>query len=142
MQGPHRSLLKTPAYFALPREAMNKDELIRGLRNLAEELKPFTQEVKTGGRVWNGTTYAQTAPRHADPYALMWWGILTSIAELLEAQDAPASEKQVTLLRKKLFGGMGSFNDYNLDATRLGDAAESSNRRLKDKRTALFRLFP
>lgn len=120
---------------------MNKHELIEGLRNLAEELKPFTQEVRTGSRVWNGTAYVQTAPRQADPYALMWWGMLTTIAELLEAQESPPSEKEVVLLRQKLFGGMGSFSDYCIDAIRFGDAAKSANQRLSEKRTALFRIF-
>lgn len=119
---------------------MNKHELIQGLQNLAEELKPFTQDVRTGSRVWNGTAYVQAAPRQADPYALMWWGMLTTIAELLEAEESSPSEKQVALLRQKLFDGMSSFNDYSIDVARFGDAAKSANRRLSEKRTALFRI--
>ncbi len=120
---------------------MNKHELIQGLQNLAEELKPFTEEVRIGSRVWNGTAYVQAAPRQADLHALMWWGILTTIAELLEAQESPPSGRQAALLRQKLFGGMGSFSDYCIDAARFGDAAKSTNQRLNEKRTDLFRIF-
>ena len=120
---------------------MNKTDLINGLRGLADELKPFTQEIHSGGRVWNGNAYVAAEPKKADPYALMWWSTLTSTADLLEAQDTLLSSEQTLLLRQKLFGGMGSFNDYCIDVNRGGDAAKAANQRLNDKRTALFKVF-
>jgi hypothetical protein len=120
---------------------MNKIDIIVGLRALAEELQPFTQEVPSGGRVWNGTGYVKSEARQADPYALMWWGTLTETADLLDAQDGTLSAKQIEHLRNKLFGGMGSFNDYCIDANRFGDPAKAANQRLNEKRTKLFQLF-
>ena len=120
---------------------MNKDDLIAGLRGLAEELKPFTQEVRSGGRVWNGTAYVQAESRQADPYALMWWSTLTFTADLLGAQDTPLSAEQSAQLRRKIFGGMGSFNDYCIDENRGGDTAKMANHRLNERRSALFKVF-
>lgn len=120
---------------------MSKIDITLGLRALAEELQPFTQEVITGGRVWNGTGYVQSEARQADPYALMWWGILTEAAVLLDAQDGALSAKQIDYLRNKLFGGMGSFNDYFIDENHCGDLAKSANQRLNEKRTMLFKFF-
>lgn len=120
---------------------MKKIELINKLRLLAQELEPFTQEVKIGSRIWNGVSYAQPEAREADSYALMWWGILTEIIDLLQAQDTELGAKQVEHLRCKLVGGMGSFNDYCIDTKRGGDLAKAANQRLNEKRTELFKLF-
>lgn len=118
---------------------MNKKDVILGLRELAGELQQFTQEVHAGSRVWNGVAYVQASARQADPYALMWWSTLNEIANLLEAQDDALNSKQIEHLRHKLFGGMGSFNDYCIDVSRCGDEANAANRRINEKRTKLFR---
>lgn len=120
---------------------MKKIELIINLRSLTEELQPFIQEVKSGARIWNGLSYVQSEAREADPYALMWWGILTEIIDLLEAQDTELGAKQIEHLRAKLVGGMGSFNDYCIDTRRCGDSAKAANQSLNKKRTKLFQLF-
>jgi len=120
---------------------MTKIELTTNLRSITEELQPFIQEVRPGGRIWNGSSYVESEAREADPYGLMWWGILTEIIDLLEAQDSELGIKQVEHLRGKLVGGMGSFNDYCIDTKRCGDLAKSANQRLNEKRTKLFQLF-
>ena len=94
---------------------MNKADLIKGLRGLADELKPFTQEVRFGVLVCDGTAYVQAEPKQADTYALMWWSTLNSIADLLDTQDTLLSAEQITHLRQQLIGGMGSFTDYCID---------------------------
>ena len=141
MQRQLKSLLRTPAFFVRFRNRMNKLDMITGLRGLAEELQPFTQEVRSGGRVWNGTAYVQAEARQADPYALMWWSTLTETANLLDAQDGALSAKQIEHLRHKFFGGMGSFADYCIDEKRGGESARAANQRLNEKREKLFRVF-
>ena len=121
---------------------MDKQNLITGLRSLADELVPFTQNVQGGSRVWNGTAYVTTELRKLDSYALMWWSTLTAIADLLSAQRNPLEPEQIQQLRKKLFGGMGSFNDYCIDENHCGEEAKSANARLNEKRTKLFGIFP
>lgn len=120
---------------------MNKLDIVAGLRVLAKELQPFTQEVRSGARVWNGSAYVQTKARQADPHALMWWSTLTEAADLLETQDGALSTKQIEHLRHKFFGGTGSFADYYVDENRGGDSAKVANQRLSEKRTKLFQLF-
>ena len=120
---------------------MNKLDIVAALRGLAEELQPFTHEVRSSARVWDGTAYVQAEARQADPYALMWWSTLTETADLLDAQDGGLSAKQIEHLRHKFFGGMGSFADYCIDIKRGGDSAKVANQRLNEKRTKLFRIF-
>lgn len=117
---------------------MDKIDFIAGLRAAAAELQPFTKDVQSGGRIWNGTAYIQSAPKQADSYALAWWSVLMEIADLLETQDAALSLNQAEHLRRKLFGGMGSFADYCVDTTQWGDAAKIANQRLNEIRTGLF----
>ena len=118
-----------------------KSIIVMGLRALAEELQPFTQEVRSGARSWNGDAYVQSNPRQADPYALMWWSTLTEAADLIDTQDGVLSPRQTDHLRRRLFGGMGSFNDYCIDENRYGEAAKVANQRLTEKRTKLFEVF-
>jgi hypothetical protein len=84
-----------------PREATAaKAEFVRQLRAAADSLKPLA-----------------TTPVLTDPYALMWWALLGSMAELIEAQDGPINLKQRKFLRTGLFGGMGSLIDCNWHLT-------------------------
>lgn len=120
---------------------MNNVEIVQGLRDLADELKPFTQEATAGSRVWNGRAYVAAEPRELNPYALAWWTALTSLADLIERQDTPLSQQQFEYLKKQLFGGMGSFSDFSLDRKQFGDAAATANEKLDRKRSDLYMLF-
>jgi hypothetical protein len=120
---------------------MNNVEIVEGLRDLADELKPFTQEVTAGSRVWNGRAYVTAESRKLNPYALAWWTALTSLADLIERQDSPLTQQQFEYLKKQLFGGMGSFSDFSLDRNQFGDSAPTANEKLDRKRTELYRLF-
>jgi hypothetical protein len=84
-----------------PREATAaKAEFVRQLRAAADRLKPLV-----------------TTPVLTDSYALMWWALLGSMAELIEAQDGPINLNQKKFLRTSLFGGMGSLIDYDSGLT-------------------------
>ena len=121
---------------------MKKRELIEGLNGLAEELRPFTIELSPGQRIWNGTTWAlNDKTRHADRYSMAWLASLTTAAELLDAQESPLSVQQIELLKKKLFGGAGSLNDFHIDEKAYGEEAKIANANLMSKTSALFRLF-
>lgn len=63
-----------------------KSNIVGQLREVAAELEPFTSETVPGTLRWDGTSYAQTAPKKADVFALVWWSALTSIADILERQ--------------------------------------------------------
>ena len=79
--------------------------------------------------------------RTPDPYALAWHASLTTIAAMIQEQDSPLSVRQVEYLRRTLFGGMGSFNDFWIDEKQFGEPARRANTLLGEKHTALFELF-
>jgi hypothetical protein len=117
---------------------MNKREFIKQLRETAETLKPLTESAMLGSLNWNGITYAKsTEEKKPEPYALAWWSILSTVAELIDAQETPLSEKQIAYLDRLLFGGMGSFNDFSL----AGKTAKSVNDRLDEQRSSLYAIF-
>jgi hypothetical protein len=72
---------------------------------------------------------------------LAWWCTLTAIAEMIDNQDTPLSEKQKAYLDGILFGGMGSLNDVSISSTAIGKVAESINARLDRQRGLLFASF-
>lgn len=115
---------------------------ISGLRTTADALAPLTRSVTRGSRVWDGTSYALADTAEAPhPYALAWWLRLRTIADLLEAQDAPVSAKQISWLHQVLFGGMGSLNDLGFDQATLRSAGSDLNERLQRCRAQLFQSF-
>lgn len=120
---------------------MNKTEFIEQLKAVAEELKPLTQAASPGAATWNGKEYVKGGEKKPDPYALAWWSTLVSVAELIDAQEAPLSLKQIDYLDRLLFGGMGSLNDLCFDPKTSGASADLVNRRLDEKRQALFVSF-
>ena len=58
-----------------------------------------------GTLAWNGTKYAESEEKKAEPYALAWWSILTTLAELIDCQETPVSEREIAYLNRLLFGG-------------------------------------
>jgi hypothetical protein len=120
---------------------MNKTEFVKQLRETAAEIKPLTEAVAPGAVVWNGTEYVKGEPKEPDPYALSWWSILLTIADLIEAQESPLSSKQIEYIERTLFGGMGSLNDLHFDPKTVGARAEIVNERLDQKRHVLFATF-
>ncbi len=121
---------------------MNRIAFIKELRATAKELLPLAQSVAPGALIWNGTKYANSdEPKFPNPYALSWQMMLEAIAELLEAQESPLSEKQTGYLEGLLFGGMGSLNDLAFDPRSDGDLATTVNDRLDKHRRALYVSF-
>jgi len=114
---------------------MGKAEFITELRSTAEELRPLTQSASPRAAVSEGTSCVKGEAKVPDPYALAWWSMLGTIADLIEAQESPLSRKQVAYLSRLLFGGMGSLNDLSFKA------ASAINERLDDKRQSLFASF-
>jgi len=113
----------------------------RLLDDSAEVLKPFIESSRRGGLHWNGSEYASaTQDRTADPYALAWWSTLRTIAALVASQPGLTAE-QIEYLQRELFGGMGSWNDFSLDAKRWGKKAESANDHLGRIRHELYSCF-
>ena len=120
---------------------MNKVEFIKQLRATAEELRPLTLASTSGSMTWNGTEYIKCEEKRPDSYALAWWSTLVAIAELIEAQGTPLSINQIDYLDRLLFGGMGSLNDLYFDPKSIGASANLINKRLDEKREALFTIF-
>jgi hypothetical protein len=118
-----------------------KSHIVGQLRDVASELEPFTSELVPGTLHWNGTSYAQTAPKNRDVFALVWWSALTSIADILERQAGPLTPDQIDYLNRKLCGGMGSFNDFRLDSNAHGSDADVANLRLDTKMATLFQYL-
>ena len=120
---------------------MNKTEFILNLRATASEIKPLTEARSAEARVWNGTEYAKGEARTADPYALAWWSILRTMADMLEAQESLINQKQIVYMEGVLFGGMGSLNDLYFEPKSLGVLAATVNERLRKSRVDLYTSF-
>jgi len=121
---------------------MNKSRFVKQLKATAEELGPLTQSTGVGTLTWNGTEYAKSdETKSPDPYALAWQTTLVAVAELLEAQESPLTEKQTKYLERLLFGGIGSLNDLFFDPKLGGPTARTVNDRLDKQRSALFASF-
>ena len=115
---------------------MNQTEFIKQLRATADELKPLTEAASPGAATWNGTEYVKGRGKKPNPYALAWWSTLIAVAELIDAQEAPLSVKQIAYLDRLLFGGMGSLNDLYFDPGSIGAVADLVNKRLDENRRA------
>lgn len=113
---------------------MNTPKFLAQLRSIADELAPLTISASSGSAVWDGTKYAKSGPRTANPSAMVWRSLLTAIAELVEGQGAPITPRQRDYLQRLLFGGMGSLND-------LGFGQPGLDRALDEKRQLLFAYF-
>jgi len=116
-------------------------DFISTLRSIADELRPFTQSANPSSRSWNGTAYVKAGGESPEPFALAWCATLNTIADLIEAQDAQLSLKQVSYLERILFGWMGSRQDFYLDKDRLGESANKANNEIKKKTNYLFESF-
>jgi hypothetical protein len=114
---------------------------IAGLRKIADEFKPFIDTSRAGSLSWNGVAYVKRKDKLADPYGLAWWSSLTTMADLLEAQESTLSAKQFDYLERVLFGGMGSLNDFWLNEDIHGEEAKNANNRIREQTTQLFGLF-
>ena len=113
---------------------MDTAKFVQQLRSIAEELTPLTLSATPGAATWDGTKYAKVDAKSADPVALVWRSVLTTIAELVEAQESPVTLRQREYLQHLLFGGMGSLNDVSFGKPRVDLA-------LDEKRRLLFACF-
>jgi hypothetical protein len=113
---------------------MNTAEFLKELRATAEVLKPLTQTTSPNALSWDGGRYSKGTVKTADTGALVWWAILSTIAELVEAQEIPLSAKQIEYLRQLMFGGMGTLNDLSVSARDI-------NKLLDERRDKLFVSF-
>ena len=113
----------------------------RLLDDCAEILDPFIKSSRRGGLLWNGVEYApSTQDLEPDPYALAWWSTLRTISALLAGQSSLTSQ-QHAYLQCELFGGMGSLNDFSLNAKRWGKKAKAANEQLREIRDELYSCF-
>lgn len=116
---------------------MNVEKFIEQLRSIAEDLMPLTLSVSSNAAMWDGTKYVTDVKadvKAADPAALVWHSVLTTVAELMEAQEAPLTPRQREYLQSLLFGGMRSLNDVAFGQPRI-------DRSLDEKRRLLFAYF-
>jgi len=111
------------------------------LREAVIVLARFSDVSSPGVRKWDGHAYVPSGSSQADPPAAKWWGLLTALSGMLDAQTAPLSEEQREYLDHLLFGGMGSFNDFVLDQNRLGPDAAAANQELNRLRKEMFAEF-
>ncbi|HOE72671.1 MAG TPA: hypothetical protein PK972_07265 [Deltaproteobacteria bacterium] len=119
----------------------NVKQIVDCMRKLGSELQPFTQETLPGTKTWSGSEYVQAEQRSLDPYALMWWGIITTLADILEIQGESITKEQLEYLRKKVLGGMGSFQDFQINEKQFGSLAKDANGRLQLILSSLFNLI-
>ena len=94
-----------------------------------------------GALSWNGEKYASQQQKAPEPHALAWQSTLNAVAEMIDRQDAPLSEKQLAYLDRLLFGGMGSLNDLQFNEKAGGDIAKMVNGGLDRQRRALYASF-
>lgn len=120
---------------------MKKHVFVQQLRETAEILKPFTIPPSAGAKHWDGTAYIEREPAPFHPDALAWWSTLTAIAEMIDNQDTPLSDKQIAYLNGLLFGGMGSLNDLTISAHSTQPADVSIEVQLDRERRRLFASF-
>jgi hypothetical protein len=117
-----------------------KDHFADLLDETAEILKPLIVSAPIG--VWNGKEYAPTGvERVADANATMWWGSLRTMAGLLRAQNSPLSTEQIELIRRSLFGGMGSLADLRFGERRTHGLPKDTNARLDAALKKLWESF-
>jgi len=101
-------------------------------------LQPFTCAANANSSVYDGTSYAAVAATETpDPYALAWWSSIQTTIGLLN-EVTSLTNKQLDYLLSTFCGGMGSFNDFWLDVSRWGQAAETANAQLDMIRSSLF----
>lgn len=121
---------------------MRRDDVALGLREMADELKPFIRRAEPSPSPRNTPIWGGSSPQQpVDCYALAWWSGLADMAGLMEAQDSDLSPKQIEYLKRTLFGGMGSFSDFYLDRRDHGEPADMANQRLKEKRSKVFAVL-
>jgi hypothetical protein len=120
---------------------VKKDAFVQHLTQTVRILKPYTTPGRPGTKRWDGTGYVESNTTSFAPQALAWWSTLTAIAEMVDNQDAPLSEKQTAYLEGLLFGGMGSLNDLSVSSKSVGDSADSINTQLDLQRKLLFASF-
>ena len=120
---------------------MDTRSLIEALRATAGVLKPLARGALPGSKGWDGTRYAESLPKAADPRAQTWVAVLNTVADMLERQGIPATEEQLRYLRRGLFGGMGSLTDFTSDESLYGEEARIANQGLAAARDHLFQMF-
>ena len=85
------------------------------MRSAADTLEPFSRQIRSNTRVWDGEKYAPPKKfQEPDPYALMWFALLRTTAELLERQS-DVTDAQLDYLKDMLRGSMGTLLDFSLD---------------------------
>src|SRR5215469_5660525 len=121
---------------------MNKVALVKGLRATADELRPLARSIGRNTAVWDGATWVKGLPQQEpSPYAVGWLRTLTTLADILELQEAPLSERQIGYIKEMLFGGMGSLSDLKFDWRKFGTAARTVNKRLSERTEELYTFF-
>jgi hypothetical protein len=121
---------------------MNKAALVKGLRVAADELRPLARSIGRNTAVWNGATWVKGLPQQEpSPSAVGWLRTLNTLADILELQECPLSERQVAYIKDALFGGMGSLTDLKFDWHKFGDTAKTVNKRLSERTEELYTLF-
>jgi hypothetical protein len=114
---------------------------INKLLAIARVLAEFSEISPSGALKWDGNAYTASTSGPSDVLAAKWWGMLTALAGILDAQTTPLTVEQKNYLDRLLFGGMGSLSDLALDEQRLGPQAASANRELDRLRQELFDAF-
>ena len=117
-----------------------KKKVVSEIQYMAKELRPFieTKDSKIKSKLLNYFEKLELIP---NPYALAWWSILTTITELLQAQELDITEKQKEYILHQLCGGMGSFADFQLDENISGTNASDTNQSLKIARKKLYDIL-
>ena len=109
---------------------MTVRRLVELLEQASEILKPFTTKASKGTLVYDGTAYSPTPEdRHFDPYALAWWATFSAIISLLDG-SLSLNTKQRCYLHDTLCGGMGSFNDFQVEYSTSPEIVGAANKRL------------
>ncbi len=113
-------------------------ELVEVLEQFEQILLPFSETIEQGARRWDGKAWSEARESQiGDPYAAAWAATFRTAAQLFRLQQR-ATDLQLAWLKKTVFGGMGSFSDYQLSSTRWGSAAQAANAHIERLRTELW----
>jgi hypothetical protein len=110
------------------------------MKEAARVLAPYAELVEPDTKTWDGKRYVADENRYANVIAAKWWGVLSTLGEMLEMQDAALSRGQLDYLEHLLFGGMGSFVDFRLDPA-SNEKILKANKEIADLTGAMFAAF-
>lgn len=120
---------------------MNKQALKKSLNDIDQLFSELTREIY-GNEVVDGNPPTPARQKERSRCELFCWSAkLSTICEMLSAQDWNPTRKQEKYLRGIMLGGMGSLLDLYISEDAVGEAAAKARRKLDKKLDKLFEVM-